>query len=46
MIIRAIKSDEDLAWALQEFERVSHSDEVDEDRQLSLGTLIDAYERL
>jgi len=45
MIIRAIKSDEDLAWALQEFERVSHSDEVDEDRQLILGTLIDAYER-
>jgi len=45
MIIRAIKTDEDLSWALQEFGRVSNSDEVDEDRQLILGTLIDAYER-
>ena len=45
MTIRAIKTDEDLAWALQEFERASNSDEGDEDRQLILGTLIDAYER-
>jgi len=45
MANRTIESDEDLAWALQEFERVSKSDEVDEDRRLILGTLIDAYEQ-
>ena len=45
MTIRAIKNDEDLEWASQEFERVSIADEIDKDLQLILGTLIDVYER-
>jgi antitoxin component HigA of HigAB toxin-antitoxin module len=43
--IRAIENDEDLEWALQEFERVRTADEIDENLQLILGTLIGAYER-
>ena len=43
MTIRAIKNDEDLEWALQEIERVSTADEIDEEHQLILGTLIDTY---